>query len=114
MIIKKGEKVHIITRRLFEGDLRRHFVGEVLEAEGTTARVEGYTFIFDSTQNDFVRKQGERIRLFDLAQSGFIACIIPSNVVLHDLRYQLSHQKTLTMTDGKSYELDISEFGARR
>lgn len=39
MIIERGEKVHIITRRLFESDLRRHFVGEVLDSEGSVARI---------------------------------------------------------------------------
>ena len=31
MVIVAGDKVHIMTRRLFETDLRRHFVGVVEE-----------------------------------------------------------------------------------
>lgn len=114
MIIEKGEIVHIITRRLFEGDLRRHFIGEVLNAEGSMVRIEGYAFIYDTTKNDFMRKPGKRVRIFDLAESAYIVCIIPDNVVIHDLHYKLSDHKTMICTDGKSFQLDISEFGARR
>ncbi len=114
MVIEKGDKVHIITRRLFEGDLRRHFIGEIIEVERSFARIEGYAFIFDSAKSDFIRKPGKRIRIFDLAQSGYIVCIIPDNVVLHELHYKLSDHKTMICTDGKSFQLDISEFGARR
>jgi hypothetical protein len=55
MVIDKGEKVHIVTRRRFEGDLQRHFVGEVLEAQGAVVRIEGYAFIWDRTRNEFTK-----------------------------------------------------------
>jgi len=114
MIIEKGEKIHIITRRHFNGDLRRHFVGEVLDVERLAVRIEGYAFIYDSTKNDFVRKPRKRIRIFDLSRSGYIVSIIPSQVLLHELTYKLSDQKTLVFTDGKLFQMDISEFGAHR
>ena len=41
MVIDKGEKIHIVTRRNFEGDLRRHFVGEVVEVQDAAVRIEG-------------------------------------------------------------------------
>jgi hypothetical protein len=114
MVIEKGEKVHIITRRLFEGDIRRHFVGEVLDSEGSVARVEGYAFVYDSVKNDFVRKPGKRVRIFDLAQTGYIVCVLPDQAILQDLHYKLTDHKNMICTDGKSFQLDISEFGAKR
>lgn len=39
MILKTGEKIHVITRRNFEGDMQRRFIGEVIEARGSLARV---------------------------------------------------------------------------
>ena len=46
-MIIKGEKVFVITRRLFDEDLRRHFVGEVQEITNVAMRVQGYSFVFD-------------------------------------------------------------------
>ena len=55
MVVEPGEKLFIVTRRLFEGDLRRHFVGEVKAATESTVRLEGYTFVFDAGIGKFVR-----------------------------------------------------------
>lgn len=60
MIVNRGEIVHVVTRRLFDGDLRRHFVGKVEEAEGCVARLKGYTFVYDEATNQFVRRAGAR------------------------------------------------------
>jgi len=50
MIINKGEKLHVMRRRGFDGDLRRHFAGIVTESEDTTVRLQGYAFIYDETR----------------------------------------------------------------
>ena len=61
MVLGIGEEVLIIARRLFEKDLRRHFVGEVQEGGsfdvlwGIEDR-EGFvaiTFDFECTRADF-------------------------------------------------------------
>jgi hypothetical protein len=39
--IEIGDKVHIITRRRFESDMRRHFVGEVIGISGELCRLRG-------------------------------------------------------------------------
>ena len=44
MIVSKGEKVHVIMRRFFDEAVRRHFVGEIKEADGAIVRLEGYVF----------------------------------------------------------------------
>ncbi|HLC03620.1 MAG TPA: hypothetical protein VJK02_11330 [Anaerolineales bacterium] len=47
MVITVGEEVHIITRRLFENDLRRHFAGLVEEVSRSLLRARGHVFVFD-------------------------------------------------------------------
>ena len=44
-MIATGEKVYVITRRTFEGDLRRQFVGEVQAVTDFAMRVQGYAFV---------------------------------------------------------------------
>ena len=39
MIISIGEKLHILIRRRFEEDIRRHFAGVVSAAEGYIANI---------------------------------------------------------------------------
>jgi hypothetical protein len=47
MVLTEGEKVHVITRRLFDNDLRRHFVGEVKAVSDVAVRLEGYAFVLN-------------------------------------------------------------------
>jgi hypothetical protein len=114
MVINKGEKIHVITRRRFEGDLRRHFAGEVLETHGTTVRAEGYVFVFVSLKNSFIRRAEKRIRIFDLSDSGYIVNILPMQVRIENLVYQQSSQKHLVLSDNKTFNMEINEFGINR
>jgi len=114
MVISKGEKVHIIRRRNFADDLRRHFIGEVKEVNGRVVRVEGYVFIFDSTKSYYFKIDKKRTTVIDLADSGYIVNIIPPDVNIENLVYKESREKRLVVTDEKSFSLDINEFGIKR
>ena len=114
MIINSGEKLHVVIRRNFEGELRRHFVGEVEAFTGSIVKLLGYTIIFDKTKNVFVKSREVRATIIDLAESGYIVNFIPENVDIADLVYKYNNEKKLVMTDDKSYILDINEFGISR
>jgi hypothetical protein len=113
-VINPGDKVHIITRRLFECDLRRHFVGVVDEVHGMVARVRGYAFLFDHSINDFVRREDERARVFCLSDVGLIVNILPHEAVLSEVRYVTDAQGRRYVTDGRSFRLNVDEFGPAR
>ena len=113
MVLNKGEKIHIITRRLFEGDLRRHFIGEVVEISDTVLRVEGYVFVYDSGASAYLRRNERRIRIVSIASAESIINVIPQDVQLEDLEYKFNREERLIVTDNKEFSLDINEFGAR-
>ena len=112
MMVEPGEKLFIVTRRLFEGDLRRHFVGEVKAATDSTVRLEGYTFVFDGGIGKFVRGE-HRGRIFGLGDSGLIIIIIPKDANLDKVSHRFSEKGGKVLSDGKTFELDVSEFSER-
>lgn len=114
MVLKKGEKVHLVMRRRFDSDIRRHFVGEVTAYENGTARLEGFAYVFDARRNQFVRKDEHRVKIVNLGESGFIANVFSADVDLSLLRYTQNARGSLVVTDGNGFELDIHEFGAHR
>ena len=114
MLLKPGEKAHVITRRLFDNDLRRHFAGEVQEATETAVRLEGFVFVFDSGSSQFVRRPERRVRIIGLADSGQIVNVIPQTVNLEELSYGVSSENRTIITDGKSFSLEVNEFSAYR
>lgn len=111
-ILNLGEKIHVITRRLFEDDLRRHFVGEVTAIKDGRVRAEGYTFVFDSAMNQFVKRPELRTRVFSL-DSQQIVNVLPNGVSVGALRYQVKN-KSLVVTDEQEFSLEINEFGLNR
>ena len=114
MVLKIGEKVHIMSRRAFVGDLRRHFVGEIKQVGDTAIRVEGYTFIFDEVNNEYYRKPELRTRIFSITDGRTIINVIPPLTVIEKVTYCLSEDNNLIATDGEHFQLDIDEFGVRR
>lgn len=114
MLVSQGEKVHVVYRRMFDGDVRRHFVGEVVDSYETTARLQGFVFVYDSIKSQFDRKPEARTTIIDLAESGHIVNVIPRSVEIDKLQYMISAQKRLVITDNQGFALDIHEFGSNR
>ena len=110
MVLKMGEKVHIMTRRQFENDLRRHFIGEVLEFGEGVLRATGYTFVFDSELRKYVRRPEKRTRVFSLIDVGNIVNVLPISANVEATEYRESQDGHLIVTDGKNFSLDVSEF----
>ncbi len=113
MILEPGDKIHVITRRAFDGDIRRHFVGEVSSAGETTARAEGYAFVFNLSRNEFARRPELRERLVALSDARNLIHVLPPDVELAQLEYRTEANR-LYLTDGKQFRLDVNEFGAQR
>jgi len=114
MLINEGEKFHIITRRVFEADTRRHFIGQVVSASGSVVRLRGKIVIFDAINGEYVQKPELRDTIMDLAESGYIVNTIPPEIGLDDLRYTTNKGGKLILTDEKGFSLYINEFGINR
>lgn len=114
MIVSNGEKLHIIIRRKFEEDIRRHFTGIIADSEGAVIRAEGYTFIFNRAKNRFIKKPEKRFGIFDLSSDGYLVNILPSTVLLENLVYQTTEEGYLMFTDNKEFSLDINELSVKR
>jgi hypothetical protein len=111
MLLELGEKIHLVVRRKFKDDLRRHFIGEVLVADSGVARVAGYVFIFDYSANEYIRRPEKRIRIIGLADSGNIINVLPITADIEKAEYTQSRENKLVVTDNKTFTLDINEFG---
>jgi hypothetical protein len=115
MVLKEGEIVHVITRRLFDSDVRHHFVGEVKAVSDRAARVRGYSFVHDIMKGRFVRRQNLRIRIVPIGDGGTIINVLPNDVDLESLKYEAGgEEEQLVLTDKKSFRYNMSEFLCRK
>jgi len=113
--IAVGEVIHVVTRRAFETEPRRHFAGRVVAAVDLNVRVAGYSFVFDmSTSEMYVKQREHRTRIFHLGDSGLIVNVLPPDACVEDIHYGLAHDGRLVVADGKTFSLSVQEFGIRR
>ena len=105
-----GEKVLVVTLRLFEKDLRRHFVGEVQEITSSAIRVQGYSFVFDDATSQFVRHDELRIRIFSLIDAGLVINVLPGEADIENIRYSWDEKKRRFLGDNRTFKLNINEF----
>jgi len=112
MILQKGEKIHVIHRRHFEKDPHRHFIGVVDDYENGLARVTGHIFTVDSTKYVFFRRPEMRTRIVSLNSGDVIVNIVPQSVDLEKVIYK-QEKKSVRVTDGSDWHMDISDFAWR-
>jgi hypothetical protein len=115
MILKPGENIHVIMRRNFSTDLRRHFFGEVVAATECVVAVKGHAVVYNSGKNHYEVKPEIQVRIISLTDAQNIINIISRNAKIENIKYVLSaDKKRLIVTDGKNFILDINEFGVSR
>lgn len=114
MVLNEGDKVHVILRRFFEDEPRRHFMGEVISSSESVARVFGLIYVLDTAKMVYVAKKEPRTRILSLIDSGNIINILPAEADLAKAVYTTSSEGQLVVTDHETFTLDIHEFGALR
>ena len=108
-VIKKGEVMLIVHRRLFSDDERRIFVGAVEAYDDGIARVNGYTWRPDPHgSGSWQRKDDPRTKLVAIASGTLIVYPIPvANAA--DVEIMSDGGVSLSVRDGQGFEMDLSE-----
>jgi hypothetical protein len=109
MILQKGEKIHVIHRRHLDKEPQRHFVGVVDEYENGIARVTGHIFAVDPLKSVFFRRPELRTRIISLQSGDALVNVLPPAVDLDKIVYK-TEQKSVRVTDGGEWHMDISDF----
>lgn len=109
MILKPGEKVHVIHRRNFEKEQHRHFIGTVDSYEGGVARVTGHVYTVDTAKFVFMKRVETRTRLISVVSGDVLVNILPAKVSLDKIVYK-TERKAVRVTDGSDWYLDLSEY----
>lgn len=110
MTLKKGERIFVAFRRNFEGDQRRHFIGEVESSDEHTVRATGYVFIM-SLYKKFEKKPEKRTQVISLTDARNIINLIPENADPENIEY-ITKANRLYLSDGEDFLYDINEFRA--
>jgi hypothetical protein len=110
-VLERDENVLIITRRLFAGDVRRHFVGRVERYDQGAIRVRGYAFVYDAGKGRFVKRKSQRTRVFHM-DNHIVVFVLPFDTDIGAVHYEVTEENGLVATDGKHFRLEFNEFNA--
>ena len=72
--------------------------------------LQGHTFVFDSSNNEYSRRPELRTRIYSLGLAGHIVNVFPRHIDIGSLKYQIV-EKRLGVSDLVGFSLDINEFG---
>jgi hypothetical protein len=109
-VFSVNDQVLVITRRLYNEDLRRHFIGRVIAASEGLIRVEGNAWVA-GTVGTFERRPEKRVRVFSIVSGTEILFVIPNEIDMDNLEYRTTAIGRLVLTDQIQFSLDLSEFG---
>ena len=108
-MLKQGEKLLIVHRRLFEKDTPRFFVGEVEAYEAGLAKVKGYTFVKDVFSGNMKKKPDLRTKIMSIISGTFIVYQLPVTVLLDSVRFELDQDSGLILRDDGGFVMDVGE-----
>ncbi len=108
-MLKQGEKLLIVHRRLFEKDTPRFFVGEVEAYEAGLAKVKGYTFVKDLFSGSMKKKPDLRTKIMSIISGTFIVYQLPITVLLDSVRFELDQDGSLILRDKGDFAMDVGE-----
>ena len=110
MLLKSGDKVLIVHRRLFENDRGRYFVGTIEEYEGGVASVTGYTFVREEMGGEILRKGDRRTKIVPISSGTFLVYRLPAEFAVDETKIQ-PQENRLMLLDGHGFEMNLSEHG---
>jgi hypothetical protein len=109
MILKPGDKVLIVHRRLFERDAARFFVGNVEEFDAGLAKVTGFSFSRDMGTGHVYKKDDPRTKIFAISSGTLLVYLLIGDLEIDKLHFVHVGTK-FNLADGSGFEMDVTDF----
>jgi hypothetical protein len=109
--VQCNDRVLVIDRKLFRDDVTNMFVGVVEDYEEGFVRARGYAYHIHPYEMGTERRAEERVRLISL-YSGDVIYVLPLELNIAQIQIRRS-PKTLILTDGQSFSMDLTDCLAR-
>jgi hypothetical protein len=110
--LRESDRILVIDRKLFKDDNTRFFAGFIEEYDEVAMRVRGFPFHLSPYEVSGAERHGEeRVRIISMA-AGDLIYLLPRELECSRLQMRRS-PKSLILSDGEEYSLDLSEWLVR-
>jgi hypothetical protein len=113
MLLQKGDNILVAHRRLFDKDEVRFFVGRVDAHEAGIVKTTGHSYVRDVMGGRLIEKAEERTKILSLSSGTLLVYQLPATLALDTLDFSASNG-SLTLTDGKGFTMNLSEYSHGR
>lgn len=108
MVLKSGDKILVVHRRLFEKDSSRFFAGLVERFDSGLVVVTGYTFAQDKMTGHVHKKEDPRTKVLAIGAGTIFVYLLACDARIETLQFVHSGS-TLILTDSQGFEMDLTE-----
>jgi hypothetical protein len=109
--VHPNDRILVVDRKLFRDDVTNMFVGVVEDYEEGFVRTRGYAYHIHPYEMGTERRAEERVRLVSL-YSGDAVYVLPRDLNVSQIQIRRS-PKSLILTDGQSFTMDLTDCLAR-
>ena len=109
-MLKDGDLLLLVHRRLFNHDHSRYFIGEVEDYADGLVRVGGYSWLRDPLiPTGYRRKEDLRTKIFSLSSGTVICYVLDANCDPHDLKIFSDEEGDTFLAEGRRIIMDLTE-----
>jgi hypothetical protein len=109
--VQCNDRILVVDRKLYRDDVTNMFVGVVEDFQDGFVRVRGYAYHIHPYEMGTERRAEERVRVVSL-HSGDVIYLLPLELDVGQIQIKRS-PKTLILTDGQSFTMDLTDCLAR-
>lgn len=109
MILKAGNKLLLVHRRLFHDDRVRYFLGEVVEYENGMVLLSGHSFVRNDYNGDLISKEGAMKKIFSIASGTLITYVLPVEINFSDLKFGHNETGEVWLAGADGFRLNLTE-----
>jgi hypothetical protein len=108
MILKQGDMLLIVHRRLYDKDEARFFVGHVEDYESGIVKLRGHSYVRDTISGLMIEKSDVRTRILSLSSGTLLVYQLPDALDIDDVKFEIL-DNLLSLTDGKEFKMNLAE-----
>ncbi len=109
--LHSNDRILVVDRKLFRDDVTNMFVGVVEDYEEGFVRARGYAYHIHPYEMGTERRAEERVRVVSL-YSGDVIYVLSRELNVAQIQIRRS-PKSLILTDGQSFTMDLTDCLAR-